>query len=199
MGVYIPPNYFSCSQEFRLAGADHPFMVVTGHAVSDSKSTQDCADDMKGAWQGDVFGAASTRGSTCSLGITKVLRRRADDSLEVATEDTIVTGTDTPSSWMPPQNCVLVKKRTALAGRTGRGRMYLPSWFIIESQVDNIGVILPAAVTAVQGWMDAWKASVFAAGMTHVLLHDNPALTPNGVTSLQVQSTIATQRRRLRG
>lgn len=102
-----------------------------------------------------------------------------------------------------PQNCAaLVRKRTDMAGRRGRGRMYLPG--IQEASVSPTGIISGALLAQLQPAADDFLAGLEAIvgveGM--VVLHRSegagvePAPTP--VVSLQVDERIATQRRRLR-
>jgi hypothetical protein len=109
-------------------------------------------------------------------------------------------GTQGPNgSPAPPQNCaLLVRKRTALGGRRGRGRMYLPPFPLAEGGIDHAGKVDPALVSA-------WTASsqqAFNEGVSPVLLHatspKSPTPPPTPITSFLVDSMIATQRRRLR-
>jgi hypothetical protein len=95
-----------------------------------------------------------------------------------------------------PSNCaLLVKKRTALGGRQGRGRMYVPMTSVGEGGVDPNGMIDSATVTALQAaWTNIYNQ------LDAVLLHDSsgPVTLPTPITSLGVDSRIATQRRRMR-
>lgn len=108
-----------------------------------------------------------------------------------------------------PQNCaLLVKKRTGLAGREGRGRIYQPG--IPENQVDAVGALdstaLADGTAAWSGYLSALSAAAGGAisgpPVPMVLLHTDPQAGvtpgPTPVTSLVVDSRIATQRRRLR-
>lgn len=198
MGVVIPNGYGQVSQEFIIDGGDHPFMVVTGHQIASGGTVQGLADDIKGAWQGWVF-LNTTRGSNLRLGKTRALLRNGSGALEAAENSTIITGTQSPGAYPPPSVCVLVRKRTLFAGRQFRGRMYLPGFFLNEANVGSTGIIDTAAVTAVQGWMNQWLSAVNSSNYPLKLLHESLAVTPTSVTSLQVESVVATQRRRLRG
>ena len=107
-----------------------------------------------------------------------------------------------------PQNCaLLVRKRSALTGRQGRGRMYIPN-VLSDSVVNSVGVIQPSSVDAFQDVADLFLDALanptepFAIASPMVLLHSTPKSgtlpEPNSVTSLTIDSTISTQRRRLR-
>ena len=100
-----------------------------------------------------------------------------------------------------PVNCaVLVKKGTSRGGRRNRGRFYLPGT-TSEGAVSEDGVISSGQVIALQGACDAFLGDLVVAGLPMYVLHNDPpvGVTPAPVTSLTVDSVIATQRRRLRG
>lgn len=105
----------------------------------------------------------------------------------------------------PPTNCaVLVQKRTSVAGRNQRGRMYIPPTVVSEANVDTVGVIAdtPLGVMNV-AWAEQYLAMVDAEFLPY-LLHGGTkadpthAPPPTAITSFLVEPMIATQRRRLR-
>lgn len=105
---------------------------------------------------------------------------------------------------LPPQNAVLVRKRTALGGKRFRGRFYLPPAWFSESGVDHLGN-LSGGLSPFIDRVDTLMEDFDAAGLDPVLLHspseaspEDPVPPPTLITSLQVQTRIATQRRRLR-
>jgi hypothetical protein len=134
------------------------------------------------------------------------------------------TGTDVPaigistgalsngaaaSNSQPPNCNVLVKKGTGFAGRRNRGRMYLP-WMIDEVNCDELGNINPASVAGLQPLFDAAVADMLAADVRMVIGNKTisiplPPAKPfvtgyqfgPDVTTLTVESVIASQRRRL--
>jgi hypothetical protein len=120
-------------------------------------------------------------------------------------ESTVVPVVGTVDAAPLPQNCaLLIRKRTSLAGRRGRGRFYAPA--TSEDQVTPTGIIAPFLVQLHQ---DAWSAfynSLIApqSGPPNipVILHRSEGIgvepTPTGITQFVVDGRIATQRRRLR-
>lgn len=92
----------------------------------------------------------------------------------------------------------LVQKTTALGGRAGRGRLYLPG--LAEADVDESGVITGAARAAMQGAWNTMVAALILQDLVPVLLHGptSPITTPTVIDNLIVDGTAATQRRRLR-
>jgi hypothetical protein len=93
-----------------------------------------------------------------------------------------------------------VHKRTALGGRKGRGRLFIP-WAVADSNVDEAGIIVPATVVTMQTAVTSFLNGIITEGMNMVLLHspDKSGVTvpPTTVSSLVVDGMIATQRRRL--
>lgn len=99
---------------------------------------------------------------------------------------------------LSPNVTWLVTKNTAIGGRQGRGRMYIPG--LVEGNVDGAGAITGGIVAAFQADLTQFLADMAGDGFDLVLLHseDSPAEDPYPITSLTVQATAATQRRRLR-
>lgn len=89
----------------------------------------------------------------------------------------------------------LVRKNSGLGGREGRGRMYLPG--VTEVDVGSDGLVDPILLGALQTDVTNFGAGLTLGGFPMVILH-NSATTPTPVTTLVVQSRVATQRRRLR-
>lgn len=98
----------------------------------------------------------------------------------------------------PPNVTWLIRKNTALGGRAGRGRMYIPG--VPESLVDGAGIIGSGAIADMQTAIDDFFAELATGGFPAVVLHgeDSPLTVPTPITSLTVSETVATQRRRLR-
>lgn len=115
---------------------------------------------------------------------------------------TVVAGAQTPGV-APPNVAYLVRKQTGLGGRRNRGRMYIPgpprNWF---SAAGIFGTTqLASAQTAVEELLD--PSTLALAGFSNAVLFHSTGVTPTPstptpITSLSVQSKVATQRRRLR-
>ena len=95
-----------------------------------------------------------------------------------------------------PQVSLLVRKRTAVAGRKNRGRMYPPSQAYNDTY--NAGGVMSAPnVATYQAAYDDFLDAMTADGIPMVILHGGDTiLSPTTVTSLQVDNLSATQRRR---
>lgn len=120
------------------------------------------------------------------------------------------------SAQAAPNVAYLVHKVTAVGGRRGRGRMYLPG--VDETVVTQGGNIDPAKVTELNTGLGLFEARATAGNLGLVLLHapatvwslvdgqprripdptDPPVPAPYSITDLVPSGVVATQRRRLR-
>lgn len=100
---------------------------------------------------------------------------------------------------VPPQVSVLMRKHTSSGGRAGRGRSYWPGAQM--GGIDESGTIDGVVLTAWQTACVAFINQVASELATAVVLHGagSPLTTPSPITSVTVDGTLATQRRRLRG
>lgn len=100
---------------------------------------------------------------------------------------------------LPSNSAVLVKKRSGLAGRTNRGRCFVPG--VPEQNVDELGVLLTAFFNTIQTNWSAFRVAVEAHAEFDGLsiLHAPLSVeTPTAITAMVIDQRIATQRRRLR-
>lgn len=107
------------------------------------------------------------------------------------------------SGSCPPNTSFLIRKGTGQGGRRNRGRMYIPG--VPREAIFANGDIATTTVTGLQTRVDDLQDGptlVDAGFTTPVLLHGlglSPTpVSPTPVTSLNVQTKVATQRRRLR-
>jgi hypothetical protein len=103
-------------------------------------------------------------------------------------------GTSTLES-LPPNCAILCRKVSGVGGRGNRGRFYVP-FACDESGVSQNGQIDGAVVTATQAACDGLLADLDTAGVPMCILHTGAGV-PARVISMNVDSLIATQRRRL--
>jgi hypothetical protein len=124
-------------------------------------------------------------------------------------DPSIVISTNTPrpgertTGSLPPNCAVLLQKRTGLGGRKNRGRLYMPH-SVPEGAVNEAGIIDSVWVATHNTQAAIWMDRLTNGGGTStptpmVVLHSLPSdPLPTPVTQLIAQSTLATQRRRLR-
>lgn len=95
----------------------------------------------------------------------------------------------------PPNVAFLLEKTAALGGRQNRGRMYLPG--VSSSDFDGDGDVGSTRLTGLNGAATSFLAGLDTITAPMVILH-NTASDPTPVTGINVDSRLATQRRRLR-
>lgn len=95
-----------------------------------------------------------------------------------------------------PNVALLIRKNTLVGGRRGRGRFYWP--IIADGVISNGGFIDGLTVGALQNAFASFHAGLNDGGHPMQLLHADAVTQPVPVSSLTVQGTVATQRRRLR-
>lgn len=133
-----------------------------------------------------------------SSSIDSTLVKFGPDATGPSAEYTDVNGGGSAGVPASPNVAYLIHKNTSLGGRAGRGRLYLPG--VTEANVDGAGVVLPAGRTAIQTAATAFLGDLTSNNTDMVLLHGPgaPISSPTNVSSLSVDSRVATQRRRLR-
>lgn len=101
------------------------------------------------------------------------------------------------ASMLPNNTASLIKKGTALGGRRGRGRCYLPP---VGEEQAALGRLNSDIVTFLGVNTASWLNDLETVDLGPVLLHTGTGTLPppSPVISLSVDPLLATQRRRLR-
>ena len=174
------PTGAECTLGFDISGGS-----PTPTAMANSLATDWAAADIEMSYVNDV---------TLSSIMVKFGPDTVGPSAVVAT-NIPGTGVDDPC---PPNVTLLIRKNTALGGRAGRGRLYLPG--VPEGSVSQAGVVDAATVTDTTTRFNNFLTACIADGNIPVLLHglSGPILVPTEITSFACQAIAATQRRRLR-
>lgn len=191
---FIPVDYALIEVELSIPGDAGPALLTFGVGPVASFNAQEVAVIVADACN-NAGSISNTMHSTTIQ--TKVTARRRISVSDVAIGelDVNVPGTQGGDA-ISPQVALLVSKTSGLAGRSNRGRMYIPGQS--ESNVDGAGTVLSTFRTTAQGAMDTFLGDLDTLETPMVILHNDPADTPTVVTALTVQNKVATQRRRLR-
>lgn len=96
-----------------------------------------------------------------------------------------------------PNVALLFKKVTGIGGRKNQGRFFTPPLHFGEDQIDALGTIDGSNVTAVNSTYIQYHTAMETANLMPVVLHSD-STAPTGIASFTLQTTVATQRRRLR-
>lgn len=203
MPLVIPPGYLHAVYVFDLTGDNEAMVTTCGHEIDSSSgaSGADSADDLFNS-----FGANILPGLTDQLYLDHVTTYVGQDGappLIYESSQARVQGGAT-SVGLPQNNAYLVRKRTDLSGRRGRGRFYVPG--VVEGGVDHLGNLSGPLQTDRQTEWTAWYDDLTAlvAGRLYppVVLHRSEGIgeepLPTPITQFIVDGRIATQRRRLR-
>lgn len=196
MSLLIPAGWGQANLIWQAIGAIRPCEVTIGYKDAALGTAVEQAQRIRNVMNtaGNPGAAGTMNNSWSFLGVRCMLQTESGPT--VGEFFTTVVGT--LGSSPPPSNCtILVRKQTASGGRANRGRMFPPPTNLSETNVDQNGVIQAATVTANQ---NSWNSVVSALSLDDISLYlfhtSDPIPTP--ITALSVQSTIATQRRRLR-
>jgi len=203
--LFIPTGYALAGIRLALV-ADPEEMLATFTVKLSGASTDptEMASDVFAAWLDAI--PANQLGNAWSLrGI--IFRQGPLGEGPVAELSGVTDGTATGA--MLPQNCaLLIRKNTAFSGRRNRGRFFLPSGYLPEGSVDGNGMLSSTQLSGWQGLANTLLENLTTAvspnldGMyvSHYMSagQDPDDFQPTPVTSLSVQSQIATQRRRMR-
>lgn len=198
MGIVVPEGYSDVTLIVTAAGITREFTTSIGIApiTLDPPTPAEIADNFY-----DISTAADRPWHPSLMsnqytfqGVS--VRTTVDGLPLIGTHLDPVQGTN--SLGPSPCNCaLLVKKNTAAGGRKNRGRMYVTPHIIAETHVNAVGVIDDDVVATVQTWFDSWVDDIVGLDYEGVLFHSD-STTPTQLSSLSVESLIATQRRRMR-
>lgn len=113
--------------------------------------------------------------------------------------DYVIASVGSAAGQTVPPNCsLLVKKNTALGGRKGRGRLFVPPYGLADTMVSNAGFLEDAQRGILQTAWDSLITELNANNLVPTLFHSDPLDLPTTITSFTVQAQLATQRRRMR-
>lgn len=199
---FLPDGMGIARLQFALTGDPENMMITLGYRClvgSDQAAHQGAVSGLEADFfQHIVVGAASIHTSYRYLGAEATGQTASGPIPIVAPRSVQGTNVGAP----PPQNCAtLVKKLTAGSGQRNRGRCFVPPFDLGEGNVSASGVIDAAAVTAIQAKWTAFlaDAQTGVANYELMLLHSTAAMgDAREITSLTVDSVIASQRQRLR-
>lgn len=189
--MMIPAGFAQVNLQFTGSGVPTGAEMTFGVKANTVTNATDIAE-----LAGDACVTANIRSLYTSGMTLSNVHAKIGPNVSGPSGDSVETQTGTAGGdTSPPNVALLIKKSTAVGGRKGSGRMFLPC--IAENRTDAGGGITSTLLTAAQTVFDDLRSELIALDIDMVLLH-NDATTPNDVTALTVQALAATQRRRLR-
>jgi len=190
--TFIPESFGQATLVFTIPGPSGPAMVVFGYDSDLLQGPDADAEDIFDAWTtaGSLF---QSQDAQTILTEVRTLVRLGSGELVSGLHTESVPGSQA-GEGAPPQVSLLIQKRTGLAGRNRRGRLYMPG-AIAPPQT---GVYSGTYLTDSQTRADTFLSNLSTASVPMYLLHTSEVDPPNAVVSLNVVATSATQRRRIR-
>lgn len=186
--MVIPPGFARVFALFEIIGG-HDCQNVVDFAVDPNPDQSDV--DAASATIGAAYKAQLNSGSLYQ-GLRVLVGNDGDPTL---LESTSGAGVGTRGlALCPPQTQGLITKKTALAGRRNRGRIFIPD--MAESQVGDLGDINSTGQGLLDGIAAAWLSLDAAPPwLNPVILHSDGG-EPTEVIDMLESIKVATLRRR---
>lgn len=188
--MIIPTGFGQVTLNFAGNGLANPGACVFGIDQAGGVAVDDAAENIYNAFSSTIL----TR-LTDDITLTSCLVKFGPNTTGPSAEFSGTEAGGLGGSGATSNTAYLVRKNTALGGREGRGRMYLPG--VQEASVGSDGLLDTTARDLLQDECDTFRDALGLLTVPLVLLH-NSATAPTAVTGLAVQARAATQRRRLR-
>jgi hypothetical protein len=190
----IPSGYAQINWQFTGSSLPHGADVTLGVDISSyGGNASAAASDAHDAWVDNMI---PRQVNTVTLSNTHV--KFGPNATGPAADAGSPTAGGGGNPGISTQVAALVHKTTLFGGHAGRGRMFVPG--LMESDVNQAGVLDSGTLGAWQTSVDGLLSDLGTALLIPVLLHGvgSPLSTPSTITDFTVDSTVATQRRRLR-
>ncbi len=186
ISLFGDPEALACTYGVKFAEVDPPSLTVLADFLHDRFIA-----NLQTHFSSDyALEATTVRYTTGETGNPQ--------GVEIHVERNPFTGNLDP---IPQNSAVLIRKRSGLAGRRRQGRLYLPP--PPETAVSPVGRLTTGYRDALQTSVNSWLASINTSANLQgpYILHStglSAVPPPTSITSMTVEPTIATQRRRLR-
>jgi len=202
MAVVVPTGYAQVTLNWVNSTGDSNYSTVLA-CQHTSAGANEIADTFSTAWQTHLQPAQDTNMELTEIVVKVGPSTGPTPGLQV--EIPVNMFGANAGSLAPPNCTLLVRKLSLFGGKANRGRNYWPG-FVFDNQVDELGRLDPAIVTAMQGSMVDFFAALGSGNgaatalCPAVILHDesSPATSPVLVSAVQVDPMIGSQRRRIR-
>lgn len=202
MALVIPTGFAAVAAQIRNSGDPDPWYFTWGVDLADAGGDYQAVADACGTFAFEAF-VQHMAPTSVLAGVSLRIGQDAADPLTLLFPFNAAGGSGAAKL---PQNCAaLIEKQTTRSGRTGKGRMFIPN-YLNESAVSDVGVIdgsyrseRQAAIS--QAFDVLLDPDLAGPALPMVLLHNAGApqgTAPTPITNLTLQTTISTQRKRLR-
>lgn len=161
----VIPNCIQVRVRWSLQGVVPAYNVLTAQSGSGTQPTQAIANTVGAAIKAAYTSSGLAAVQATTLGISSIGLRwiGAPNFAEFIDSGGSVVGTGAGDP-LPRQIALCVTLRTAMAGKSYRGRVYIPGF--TEAQNDSGGAAVAGAVTAAVAFVTAIQTSLASSGYT---------------------------------
>ena len=182
----VIPDVYRVAMNWTGPGGQNAVNVI--HVAKVASTPAAVAAAVDAAAVATMWSAQSSGATVTSLNVTPLDGSSA--SFILATTGAKWTGSNVGD--FSPATANIVSLRTALRGRSHRGRVYLP--FCTEGQISNGSLVAGVPANVQTGW-NSFQTTL-SAGATILVVASYLHATAQAVTSLLAETVLATQRRR---
>lgn len=202
MSIVIPPGFGSAAVVMEGGVGTSPFITTLGVDLSPA------GGDYVGVANRvmSAYDAAFGESMSPDLTITKVILSIGQDGGDAPTVESDLNAREGGGSgdFASLNSALLLNKRTAVLGRKGRGRMFIPG-VIKENMVDISGRLGQTTIDAFNGvavgfleLLDSDEPGDVGVATTAWLLHSDTDEPPSPLTALTAGPVVGTLRRRIK-
>nr|CRY96733.1 hypothetical protein [uncultured prokaryote] len=193
MSIVIPPGFGQCTVSFRSSTGTQPFVNTFGVSIDTVEEPQTLANLVMGAWAAHFIPEQAD--AIAMTGVSIAIGQDGGDP--VVGESNLAESEGDRSGAIPPLAMApIIRKQTALGGRTGRGRMFLVG-ALTETEVDGNGQVDSTRRAALITAAGDFRTALATADLPMVLLHSSGAIDPTPVTSLGLSNLVGWIRGRI--
>lgn len=190
--MIIPTGFAQCNLFFTGFAMPRGGQVTIGVEVNPGDGTAlALAEGVGQAWVENILPLQSL-----NITLNKVLCKKGPNETGASAEAPFGLPGGVAESSLEPQCALLVAKQTALGGRSQRGRMFVPG--ISDLQYGSDGQFTADNIATFNAAFQQFLDDLEALEIPAVLLHNAEGLDPTPITSMPIQLTVSTQRRRIR-
>lgn len=171
-----------------LGGSPYAINVLGARKTGAATIDQTVANTLGAAIKGSFgsSGAAAKISTSVSLGTVALRDISGPNNPEFRDAGAAVAGS-AAGNVLPLQVAMCITLRTARAGKSFRGRMYVPGFTVASNTAT--GQVLGADATIIEGWVNALRGNFTSAGLTQAIVSRVQLLT-EPVTLAQSRDTV---------
>lgn len=196
MGVEIPEGFGIFSVKMACQGDPEPMVTTCGYSPTGLSPAETALLVWDAGVDASLLSPTANSSSWTQLGVAVTFNDGGN--MVLAENPRNSQGSGIGAVTVPPNCAILVKKVTDTGGRKHRGRFFWPPSFLDAGDVTPAGYLESAAVTNHGEKFDQFLAALILGGVQPVVLHSSLLDAPTEITSFQMQTQLATQRKRLR-